>query len=86
MTTAIIDVGTPDVAKTRKKTNGEGPQPPEPQVTFRLSPELHARVKAASSGLELDLSSLLRLMIREHLPEYEDRAEAIRRRESKEGE
>lgn len=58
----------------------------EPTVRFRLSPELHSRVEATAARLGLSFSSLLRLMIREHLPEYEDRAEAIRRRENKEGE
>lgn len=67
MTKPFAVLKAPPVGKERDK-----------QVTFRLSAELHARVEAAADGLELDVSSLLRLLIRENLPAYEERAEAIR--------
>ena len=69
MTIATAALKASPVAKDRDK-----------QVTFRLSAELHARVEEAAAGLELDVSSLLRLLIRENLPAYEERAEEIRRK------
>jgi predicted transcriptional regulator len=51
------------------------------QITFRLSGDLHARLNATADGMELDISSLLRLMIRKHLPEFEREAKKIREQE-----
>lgn len=51
------------------------------QVTFRLASDLHARLSETADGMSLDISSLLRLMIREHLPGYEVRARDIAERE-----
>lgn len=79
MTTATAGLKDSPVAKGSKKQD-------DMQVTFRLAADLHARVKAAAEGMSLDISSLLRLLIRENLPVYEERAEEIRRREQKEGE
>ncbi len=75
MDTATVDAGVVRVAREKKK-------PDDKQVTFRLSSELHARLEAAADGLELDLSSLLRTMIREQLTTYENRADEIRAREA----
>ena len=76
MTRTVSQPAGGAVGNDRKKTDDR-------QVTFRLSPELHARLEATAKGLELDISSLLRTMIRECLPTYEDRAEAIRLKETK---
>jgi predicted DNA-binding protein len=74
MTTVLIQhPEAPPVARPRKND----------QVTFRLPPDLLARLEEAASGLSLEVSSLLRTMIREHLPDYEDKADQIRKRESK---
>jgi predicted HicB family RNase H-like nuclease len=51
------------------------------QITFRISGGLHRRLESAAEGLSLDISSLLRLMIRQNLPTYESQAEEVRRRE-----
>lgn len=75
MVVATQVLGAPPVAKERKKSDDR-------QITFRISLDLHSRLEAAAGGLELDISSLLRKMIRKHLPDYEEEAEAIRRRES----
>lgn len=77
MTTPTLLPGAPAVGKDRKKAEDK-------QIAFRLSGELYGRLQAAADGLELDVSSLLRTMIREHLPAYEDRAEAIRQKEQRE--
>jgi predicted DNA-binding protein len=74
MTTATAPLEAAAVGKDRKK--GE-----DKQVTFRLSAELHARVEAAARRLELDVSSLLRVMIRKQLPHIEREAEELRQLE-----
>ena len=71
MTTATVDSRTHPMAKDRKK-------PAEEQITFRISKELHGELQATATDLELDISSLLRMMIREFLPEVSDRAAKIK--------
>lgn len=68
------------VAKGREPKKAE-----DKQVSFRIPPALYGRVEAAAEGLQLDVSSLLRMMIRQNLPTYEQQADAVRRRESGEG-
>lgn len=70
MTTALASPGDRTMP-SRKKNE-------DVQVTFRLSAELHARVRAAAKGLELDVSSLLRQMIRKQLPHAEREAAELR--------
>lgn len=74
MATLTVSPRDASVGKDRKKSEDK-------QVTFRLSGELHARLEAAAGGMELDISSLLRLLIRENLPTYERRAKDIEERE-----
>lgn len=50
------------------------------QVTFRLKAELHERLESTAEALGLEVSSLLRHMLMEHLPQYEERAEEIARK------
>lgn len=78
MAIATLDPRVTQMAREHKK--GE-----DKQVVFRLSGDLHARLKQTAEGLELDISSLLRMMAREYLPVYEARADEIRRREQKAG-
>jgi hypothetical protein len=70
-------------AVARKKP-ADSKEPEDKQITFRISGRLHARLDAAADGLSLDISSLLRMLIRQNLPTYEKQAEDVRRRESKE--
>lgn len=72
---------TPPVGAERKKGDEK-----QQQITFRISSELHGRLSEAADGLELDVSSLLRTMIREQLPVYEERADEIRQKEKRKGE
>jgi len=46
---------------------------PAAQVVFRLPRDLHDALQTAATGLGLDLSNLLRMMIAEHVPEYIER-------------
>ncbi len=55
----------------RKKLSGETPGV---QIVFRVPQNLRDALGIAADGLNLDLSSLLRLLIAEHLPEYIERA------------
>ena len=50
------------------------------QVNFRFSEDLIARLEAVADTLDLDVSSLVRLVLAEHLSEYEKRADEVRRR------
>ena len=43
---------------------------PAMQVVFRIPADLHDALQTAASGLGIDLSNLLRMMIAEHVPEY----------------
>jgi hypothetical protein len=43
------------------------------QVVFRVPRDLHDALLTAASGLGLDLSNLLRLVLTERLPEYLER-------------
>ena len=47
-------------------------------VNFRANPDLMRRLEMVSDGLELDVSSLVRMILAEHLPEYEARVERLR--------
>ncbi len=76
MTTATAGPRASSVGNERKKADDK-------QITFRLAGELHSRLEATADGLSLDISSLLRSMIRKHLPEYEDEADEIRRKEQR---
>ncbi len=56
------------------------PKNPEPskQVAFRLSKPLGDRLESAADVLGLDTSNLLRMMVIEKLPEYEERGRRAR--------
>jgi len=43
---------------------------PAMQVVFRIPADLHDALQTAATGLGIDLSNLLRMMIAEHVPEY----------------
>jgi len=43
---------------------------PARQVVFRIPADLHDALQTAATGLGIDLSNLLRMMIAEHVPEY----------------
>jgi hypothetical protein len=55
----------------RKKLSGDTPGV---QIVFRVPREQHDALQTAAAGLSLDMSSLLRMMIAEHVAEYVDRA------------
>jgi predicted DNA-binding protein len=76
MTTQTADPRTRPVGNERKKTEDK-------QITFRLAADLHSRLEAAAEGLSIDISPLLRMMIRKHLPEYERLAAENREREKR---
>lgn len=64
------------VAELPRKTK---PTPEQSkQVAFRLPQSLVDRLEAAGDLLGLDMSNLLRMMIIEKLPEYEDRGRKAR--------
>jgi hypothetical protein len=46
---------------------------PSLQVVFRVPQELRDALQAAAAGLDIDLSNLLRMMLREHVAEYIER-------------
>jgi predicted DNA-binding protein len=50
------------------------------QVNFRASDDLYARLEETADALGLDLSNLVRMVLNEHLAEYEGRAEQIKTR------
>lgn len=51
------------------------------QTNFRVPDDLYARLESTASGFRLDVSNFLRMMLAEKLPEYERRAERIRKGE-----
>lgn len=51
------------------------------RLTLRLPAPLFSRLVAAAEGLGVEPAVLGRMLVKEHLPEYERRAEDIRRRE-----
>lgn len=72
----------------KRKPSKPSEQPPAPastgttgkQVNFRASEELYARLEALSSGLGLDISNLVRMVLMENLHAYEARLEGLRKR------
>jgi hypothetical protein len=44
------------------------------QITVRVSQDIYTRIEFAANGLDIDSSDLIRMMFREKLPEYEERA------------
>ncbi len=54
-------------------------RPGTKSMAFRLPIDLAQRLEAAAALLATDPSHLLRMMIAEHLPEYEERAKRTRR-------
>lgn len=68
----------PDLAERsvpRKK--GEKSATGTIQIGFRAPVTLHDRIEKAAERLGLDISGLLRMMILEQLPTYEERGERI---------
>jgi hypothetical protein len=49
------------------------------KIRLSMSRDLHGRLQMVALGLGLRLTSLIRLIISEHLPEYERRAAALRK-------
>ena len=73
-------------AMARKKPTGM-PQPSEDvpravlhQVNLRLDRAYFAQIERAASLLGLDPTQLLRMIVREHFPEYQERANEVARR------
>jgi hypothetical protein len=62
--------------KMSRRKNASKPEESEPQfvqIVFRISRDQRAAVQAAATGLGLDLSNLLRMMIFENVAEYIER-------------
>lgn len=55
-----------------------------PAIKLRVPKELHSRLATSAADLGVRLTGLIRMLFVEHLPEYEDRAAVIRRKERKE--
>jgi hypothetical protein len=51
-----------------------------PQLVVRISEDLDQSLREAASGLELDLSALVRLILVEHVAEYVERGVAAEER------
>lgn len=66
----------------RKKATPAGETAPKPrQYNVRLSPLQSARIDATAEALGLDPPQLVRMIVAEHLHEYEARAARIREAE-----
>ncbi len=86
MSQALIPpiLGAPPVAKTR--TNRPSPGSGGRQVAFRAPDDLYAELERAANGLGLDISNLVRMVLRENIMTYVRRAEAVlRQREQRDG-
>lgn len=63
-----------------KKTQPQSENEPAGRnINFRASPNLAARLDTVAEALNLDISNLVRMVLSEHLAEYEDRAAKLRR-------
>jgi hypothetical protein len=75
--------GVPDVG--RKPKGKAGPAAPEPkQYNVKIDGPTAARLDATARGLGLDGANFIRMVLRENLPKYERRVEAIGRGETPE--
>jgi hypothetical protein len=68
-----------DQVMGKKKADGGLPK----QVNFRVSDSFYSRIEAAAEALGLDVANLLRMIVKENLATYEQRAEAIRQSQPK---
>lgn len=55
------------------------------QINFRAPDDLTARLDAVAEALALDVSSLVRMVLAEHLSKYEHRADEVRRNKDRAG-
>jgi hypothetical protein len=72
--TAILDRGE-QVAKKKKPGPGSGGR----QVAFRAPDDLYADLERAAHGLGLDVSNLIRMILRRHVGAYLQQVEEIER-------
>jgi hypothetical protein len=52
------------------KKKKQVPETPQVQIVFRVPQDLYQALQAAAAGLAVDLSNLLRMLVREHVAEY----------------
>jgi len=71
----------PQVSRKRKHADKKS-DGPSVQIAFRCPTELAERVEKTAFELGLDTSGLIRMLLLEHLPEYEARADRIHGRTS----
>lgn len=64
-----------------KRTNRESPGSGGKQIAFRASDDLFEMLERAANGLGLDLSNLVRMVLREHIHEYLRRVDEIEKRQ-----
>jgi hypothetical protein len=63
----------------KRKTPDPAAPPTRRQFNISFPPEMAARIEATAKALGLDGTGLLRMIVHEHLAEYESRAAAAKR-------
>lgn len=79
MTTMTAPPAEKFVAKKRNSESSPSPAPDkDKQVNFRAPPKLYARLEDVAEAFGLDVSNLVRMVLNQNLPKYEQQAERIR--------
>jgi hypothetical protein len=68
MTQVVAD--PPEGTDVAKKKNRQGPGSGGRQVAFRAPDDLYAQLDRVSKGLGLDISNLIRMILRKHIQAY----------------
>lgn len=80
MSQSVIGSDAFGVLAVAKRTNRESPGSGGKQVAFRASDDLLAQLERAATGLGLDISNLVRMVLRENIHVYLRRVDEIERR------